>query len=78
MSRAGFVDLESFSFDVSLRYSHEDWLGRIRASTGVGASLPPDAVERFDAAHREMLARDFPEQPLQVPHRVFAVFGRAP
>jgi SAM-dependent methyltransferase len=78
MSRAGFVDLESFSFDASLHYSHEGWLGRIRASTGVGASLPPDAVERFDLAHRELLARDFPDDPLQIPHRVFAVFGRNP
>ncbi len=77
MFRAGFVDLESFSFDVSLHYSHEGWLGRIRASTGVGASLPPDAVERFNAEHRELLLRDFPEEPLQIPHRVFAVFGRA-
>jgi SAM-dependent methyltransferase len=78
MSRASFVDLESFSFDTSLRYSHEGWLGRIRASTGVGASLPPDAVDRFDMAHRELLVRKFPDEPLLVPHRVFAVFGRAP
>lgn len=78
MSRAGFVDLKSFSFDVYLHYTHEGWLGRIRASAGVGASLPPDAVERFNAAHRELLARDYPDDPLQVPHRVFAVFGRLP
>jgi SAM-dependent methyltransferase len=77
-AQGGFADIESFSFDVSVPYSHEGWRGRIRASAGVAASLPPDAVERFDAAHREMLARDFPGEPLQTPHRVFAVFGRAP
>jgi SAM-dependent methyltransferase len=76
-SRGGFVDIESFSFDVSVPYTHEGWRGRIRASAGVAASLPPDAVERFDIAHREMLARDFPDEPLQTPHRVFVVFGRA-
>lgn len=76
LSRAGFADVESFSFDVSIPYSHEGWLGRIRASTGVGASLSPEAVERFTAAHRELLLRDFPDEPLLVPHRVFAVFGR--
>ena len=75
LSQAGFVDIESFSLDVSLPYSHEGWLGRIRASSGVAASLPPDAVERFNDAHREMLARDFPEDLLQIPHRVFAVYG---
>jgi hypothetical protein len=47
------------------------------ASSGVAASLPP-GVERFDTEHRELLLRDFPDEPLLVPHRVFAVFGRAP
>lgn len=78
LANAGFVDIESFSFDIDVPYSHEGWRGRIRASSGVAASLSPEAVERFDDAHRELLARDFPEQPLQVPHRVFAVYGRAP
>jgi len=78
LSSAGFVEIESFSFDVSVPYSHEAWLGRIRASAGVGASLAPDAIGRFDAAHRELLARDFPAEPLQIPHRVFAVTGRSP
>lgn len=78
LSRAGFAGIESFTFDVAVPYSHEGWLGRIRASSGIAASLPPDAVERFNAAHRERLACDFPENPLDIPHRVFAVFGRAP
>lgn len=76
LSQGGFVDIESFSFDVSVPYSHEGWLGRIRASAGVAASLPPDAVKRFNAPHQELLVQRFPDEPLQVPHRVFAVFGR--
>lgn len=76
LSQGGFVDIESFSFDVSVPYSHEGWLGRIRASSGVAASLPPDAVERFNAAHRDLLAREFPADPLHIPHRVFVVCGR--
>jgi SAM-dependent methyltransferase len=76
LSLASFRDIESFSFDVLVPYSQEGWLGRIRASSGVGASLPPDAVARFDSGHRALLARDFPEPTLQIPHRVFAVYGR--
>jgi SAM-dependent methyltransferase len=76
LSQAGFVEIESFSFDISVPYSHEAWLGRIRASAGIGASLRPDRVQRFDDAHRELLARSFPEDPLKVPHRVFAVSGK--
>ena len=72
-----FADTESFTFDVAVPYSHEAWLGRIRASAGVAASLVPDQVGRFNEPHRAMLARDFPDDPLQIPHRVFAVSGRA-
>jgi len=75
---AGFVDLEVFGFDHPVRYSHEAWRGRIRASAGVAGSLPPEAVAAFDAEHAAVLARDFPEDPLNVPHRVFAVIGRNP
>ena len=78
LSAAGFCEIESFSFDVSVPYTHEGWLGRIRASAGVAASLSADTVERFNTEHREQLARDFPDEPLQVPHRVFAVYGRLP
>ena len=75
---ASFEDIESFSFDVRIPYSHEAWIGRIRASAGVGAALPPDRVAAFDIDHRRILRERFPDEPLQIPHRVFAVFGRKP
>jgi SAM-dependent methyltransferase len=73
---AGFQDLESFSFDVLLPYTHEAWRGRIRASAGVGATLPPDAIARFDDELRQLLARDYPADPILVPHRATALIGR--
>jgi SAM-dependent methyltransferase len=76
LSEGGFLDIESFTFDVHVPYSHESWRGRIRASSGVSASLPPEAVARFDRAHAELLTRSFPNEPLTIPHRVFAVWGR--
>ncbi len=75
---AGFVAHESFSFDLPAWYTHEAWRGRIRASAGVGASLPPEAVAAFDAEHAAMLARDFPEDPIAVPHRTWALVCRKP
>lgn len=75
---AGFTELETFSFDVAVPYTHVDWRGRIRASAGVAASLPPDDVARFDEAHAAMLASHFPADPLAVPHRVFAIVGQRP
>jgi SAM-dependent methyltransferase len=75
---AGFRDIETFSFDVSVPYGHEEWRGRVRASAGVGAALPPEAVARFDAALKALLAEHFPKEPMEVPHRVWAVVCRAP
>jgi hypothetical protein len=75
---AGFRGIETFSFDVAVPYSHEAWRGRMRASASVGASLSPDGVARFDADLRRLLEERFPQEPLMLPHRVWAVTCRAP
>lgn len=78
LTGAGFVELESWSFDTEVAYTHEGWAGRIRACAGVAASLPPERVAAFDRAHRAMLAERFPAEPLRVPHRVWTLVGRRP
>jgi ubiquinone/menaquinone biosynthesis C-methylase UbiE len=78
IGRAGFRELELFAYDHEQEFSHEAWRGRIRASAGVGASLPAEAVARFDAELAELLRARFPADPLQVPHRVFALIGKRP
>jgi SAM-dependent methyltransferase len=75
---AGFSAIETFSFDVDVKYSHEAWRGRIRASAGVAASLSPDEVARFDEQHTTMLNEQFPTGPQSVPHRVWALIAQAP
>jgi SAM-dependent methyltransferase len=75
---ADFEGLETFSYDEAVGYSHEAWRGRIRASAGVGASLPPPAVARFDRDLAALLAERFPDDPQAVPHRVFCLIARAP
>lgn len=75
---AGFRSIETFSFDVDAIYSHEAWRGRIRASAGVAASLPPEGVTAFDAELAATLRARFPDDPLPVPHRVFALVCRTP
>lgn len=78
LSGAGFLDIESFSFDIAVPYSHESWRGRIRASAGVSASLSSEKVAAFDAEHAALLTREFPREPLEIPHRCWAVWGRKP
>ncbi|HTW08994.1 MAG TPA: class I SAM-dependent methyltransferase [Acidimicrobiales bacterium] len=77
VAAAGFGGTETFSYDVDVAYTHEAWRGRIRASSGVAASLSPQAVRDFDADHAGMLAERFPNDTLHVPHRVWALVARS-
>jgi len=71
---AGFTDIETFSFDVDVLYTHEAWRGRIRASAGVAAAgLSPETIAAFDADLARLLRDRYPSEPLRVPHRVFAL-----
>jgi SAM-dependent methyltransferase len=78
LALAGFEDIETFSFDTHLAYTHEAWRGRIRASAGIAASLSPEKVQEFDRELAELLKQNFPMNPLPVHHRVWAVFARKP
>lgn len=78
LGEAGFRDIETFSYDMDVPYTHEAWRGRIRASAGVGATLPPAAVQRFDEALATILQAMHPEPLLQIPHRIFAAIATAP
>ncbi len=73
VAEGGFKELETFSFDIDVAYAHEAWRGRIRASAGVGASLPAADVARFDAELAAALRAGWPIEPLVVPHRVWAL-----
>jgi 2-polyprenyl-3-methyl-5-hydroxy-6-metoxy-1,4-benzoquinol methylase len=75
LAEASFVQLETFSFDTDVSYSHEAWRGRIRASAGVKASLAAPEVARFDEALGQLLAERFPADPLSIPHRIWVATG---
>jgi len=76
MAEAGFEGIETFSIDHIEKYSTEAWRGRIRASAPVGGTLSEAEVAVFDEEHAAMLARDFPGELQQVPHRCWAAIAR--
>ena len=76
--RAGFLSIETFSFDTIESYSHADWRGRVRACGAISGSPTSDRVRAADEELARTLAERHPEDPLPVPHRVFAVVARAP
>jgi hypothetical protein len=78
LGSAGFTDIETFSFDLDVVYSHEDWVGRVRASAPVAGTLDADG-QRACSEELEAIVRDrFPDDPQAVPHRVWAVTARPP
>ncbi len=78
LQTAGFLEIETFSFDVSASYSHEAWVGRVRASAPIAGTLDADAVRASSEELAAILHERFPEDPLVVPHRVWAVTATRP
>lgn len=73
LQTAGFTGIETFSFDVTVSYSHEAWVGRVRASAPIAGTLDADGVEACSRELTAMLQERFAEDPIAVPHRVWAV-----
>lgn len=73
---AGFRSIETFSFDLDVPYPPHAWVGRVRASAGVAASLPPDQVSEFADELSQILEQHFSGEMLVIPHRTWAVTAR--
>ena len=70
----GFGQVETFSYDVEVPFTHESWRGRMRACNGVAASLSVDEVAAFDSALAALLTTKYAAE-LSVSHRVFVATG---
>lgn len=77
LQTAGFIGIETFSFDVAVPYSHEAWVGRVRASAPIAGTLDAEGVQACSQELTAILHERFAEDPLAVPHRVWAVTARA-
>ncbi len=55
-----FEMVEHEEYDVKVPFTRESWHGRVFACRGVGASLSPEELEKWDKEHRALLA-DYPE-----------------
>jgi SAM-dependent methyltransferase len=76
LSEAGFRDFDSFAFSTPLRYTHDGWIGRMNANIRVGPAMDADTIAGWEAELRRRLAERYPDEPLVVPHRVFALVAR--
>jgi len=77
LSGAGFVVVETFTFDVDVPYSVDSWRRRIRASAAI-IDLNTAGAAAFDAELAGVMADRFPGDSLMAPHRVWASVAVAP
>jgi SAM-dependent methyltransferase len=79
LQQRGLHLVEQFCYDHLQPFTHESWRGRIRTCNGVGSGvLTDEQVAAFDSALAELLRREFPDEPLRIEHRVWAVIVRKP
>lgn len=78
VAEAGFIDLQTWSSDLMVSYSHADWRGRVRASAGVGATLGEARIRKFDAELARTLVSRHEAEPMSVPHRLWTLSAVAP
>ena len=48
-------------YDIAVPFTRETWHGRMRACRGVGASLGPSELKKWDEEHKRMLEDTMPE-----------------
>lgn len=68
-----FICEQEGQFDLSIPFTRESWAGRMHACRGVGASLPPEVLARFDAEHRALLEEIAPERFEVLHYAAYAV-----
>lgn len=75
--RGGFRFVEAFSWDEVEEFSYARWIGRMHACNGVGATLAPAELARFDEELMRLM-RERHAEPVTVPHRVWCVVAERP
>lgn len=69
----GFSNIETFTFDITTTFTHDEWKGCMRTSTEIGGSLSKEEVVQFDKDLDNLLKSNFSGQILEVPHRMFSI-----
>ncbi|MBO7096422.1 MAG: methyltransferase domain-containing protein [Lachnospiraceae bacterium] len=49
-------------YDLDVHFTRQAWHGRMKASRGVGASLSPEEIARWEEEHMKMLEENAPEE----------------
>ena len=64
-----FEEVYHEEYDAQVPFTRDTWHGRMKACRGVGASLPPEEIEKWEREHQELLLETAPEE-FEVKHYV--------
>jgi Ser/Thr protein kinase RdoA (MazF antagonist)/cyclopropane fatty-acyl-phospholipid synthase-like methyltransferase/ribosomal protein S18 acetylase RimI-like enzyme len=70
----GFRVKQVISYDEKIPFQLDNWVGRIRACRGIGASLPEEKIKAFDVEHRAAIRKAFGESFEVLHHILLASF----
>ncbi len=71
LAHPAFTSKTRFCYDEAIPFTRESWRGRMRALRGMGASLPPETVAKFDAEH-EAILKQMAGESFTILHRIYA------
>lgn len=57
-----FEEVYHEEYDVDISFTRETWNGRMKACRGVGASLTPAEIEKWEVEHKKLLEAIAPEE----------------
>ena len=79
LQSGGFVEIESFTFDVAIPFTAESWAGYVRTWSAVAPRLGREQLIAFESALAATLQVEFAEASERwVLHRVFVAIGHRP
>ena len=69
-----FAVAELCEYLEEVEFTREGWRGRMKSCRGIGASLPPDAADRYDREHHAALC-EMAGETFSIPHQfIFEIY----
>ncbi len=62
---------EAALWEEEIPYTHDSWLGRLRAYSGLSSRLSSVEIDNFILEYSELLKNKFPENNLKIPHKLW-------
>jgi SAM-dependent methyltransferase len=70
------LQVETFTHDFAMQYTHEEWRGHVRAWEWTGGSMSSERLASFDRRFAAILKERFPNERIHTPFKIVGVIAR--